>query len=184
MPTFGAVIGLIVLVRWVAPMLWRYFRQPGVAEAGWQQRGRVLGHRGPRPRSFKGRAGRREWWLSTFGNALVGAIVGAVPGIGVLLSLPWIMGTLAINARRLHDLKLSAWLQIVPMVFGVAAVALFAYIGSPAELPEPSLELTTPIGWFTIAAAIATLFYIAFYVWLGFVPGREGPNVYGEADPV
>jgi uncharacterized membrane protein YhaH (DUF805 family) len=179
-----AIFLVIILLRWVLPSVWNFFTQPGAGGAEITRRGKVLGHRGPGPRSFKGRAGRREWWLSTLGNAIVGAIVGAVPVIGTLLSLPWIIATLAVNARRLHDLQLSAWLQLVPMVFGFAAIALFAYMGSPAELPEPSLALTTPAGWLTIAVATATLFYIAFYIWLGFVPGRTGPNVYGEADPI
>ena len=57
------------------------------------------------------RAGRREWWFSTFGNAVAGAIVGAVPGIGALLSLPWIIGTLAafnVKGERRED-RVGVW---------------------------------------------------------------------------
>lgn len=180
----GVVIFLvIVLVRWVLPSLWGYLTQFAPAGLGWGQRGRVLGHRGPGARSFKGRAGRREWWLTTLGIIVISAIVGAVPTIGPLLTVPWLIMTLAVNARRLHDLSVSAWWQIIPLVFGAVFFALLIWQGGdPDNLPEPSWAFDTPAGWYTLAGAAWVLIYIVFYIVIGFVPGRRGSNAYGEAD--
>ncbi len=179
----GVVIFLVILlVRWVWPWLWGYLTQIAPAGTGWGHRGRVLGHRGPGARSFKGRAGRREWWLTTLGIIVISAIVGAVPTIGPLLTLPWVIMTLAVNARRLHDLSLSAWLQMIPLGFGLVFSIFFFRLGGPDNPPEPSLAFDTPAGWYTIAGAAWVLIYVVFYTLFGFVPGRRGPNAYGEAD--
>ncbi|ANP45018.1 DUF805 domain-containing protein [Candidatus Viadribacter manganicus] len=181
---FGIFV-VIMLIRWVLPSVWGFFTNSTGNAFGseWQRRGRVLGHFGPDPRSFKGRAGRREWWLTMLGNTLASAIVGAVPTIGTLLTLPWIIATLATNARRLHDLSMSAWLQLIPMAFGLAIAVFYFYLGGPDNPPEPSWVLASPAGLFTIASAVTAFVYLAFYVWIGFVPGRKGSNVFGEADP-
>jgi|GEM_PF-1741432 len=182
----SAIVGiwiLIIVLRLVLPAIWNFVTNAGPLRDEWQRRGKVAGHRGPGPRSFKGRAGRREWWLSTLGNAIVGAIVGAVPAIGTLLALPWLVATLAVNARRLHDLSVSAWLQLIPLAFGFAAAFLYFQLGGPANPPQTSWTLGTPSGQFTLLAAVSALVYLAFYGIVGFAPGKSGPNLYGEADP-
>lgn len=184
----SAVFGIwvvVILVRWVLPWLWGRF-SPGQARdrEEWIPRGRVRGHRGPNARAFAGRAGRREWWLSTLVNSIISGIVGAVPTIGVLLSLPWIIANLAVNARRLHDLSLSAWLQLIPMAFGFAAVLAFFYLGGSENPPPTSFDVTTSAGLFTAFAILTGALYLIFYVVIGLFPGRPGPNAYGEADPV
>jgi len=139
--------------------------------------GKVIGHRGPDMRSFNGRAGRREWWATTIWCAIVGAVIGSVPMIGLLLAIPWTIGTLAVNARRLHDLTMSAWLQTIPMA--IAAILLAGYGVGKFALGMEFDEMTTAIG----AGAIA-LAYGAFYMFMGFAPGKLGPNAYGEAEAV
>lgn len=178
----GILIG-IVLVRWVLPALWSFFTQSTPVQGEYARRGKVLGHRGPNVRSFNGRAGRREWWLTMLGNTVVSVIVGAVPTIGTLLTLPWVIATLAVNARRLHDLSVSAWLQLVPMAFGLALAVFYFQLGRPDIPPSPSWTLSTPMGLLTVFGAGTAFVYLAFYAWIGFVPGRIGSNAYGEADP-
>lgn len=150
------------------------------------RRGLVAGHRGPDARSFKGRAGRGEWWIALVWNSAVGAIVAAIPTIGPILSLPWLVAGLAANARRLHDLKLSAWLQLAPMAATVLALAAYE-----VSVRQGWVRASEAFGWSTPAqgavlgaALFAGLAYGVFYIWLGFVPGTRGPNVYGEADPL
>ncbi|MGH6949655.1 MAG: DUF805 domain-containing protein [Vitreimonas sp.] len=177
----GILVG-IVLVRWVLPALWSFITQSSAVQAEYQRRGKVLGHRGPDVRSFKGRAGRREWWLTMLGNTVVSVIVGAVPAIGSLLTVPWVIATLAVNARRLHDLSISAWLQLVPMAFGFALAIFFFQLGGSEMPASPSWTLSTPMGQLTVLGAVTAFVYLAFYAWIGFVPGRAGSNAYGEAD--
>jgi uncharacterized membrane protein YhaH (DUF805 family) len=178
------VVLAILFMRWVLPPLWQFLTQQNGATVGFAKRGRVLGHRGPNPRSFKGRAGRREWWLTMLGTTIISAIIGAIPTIGALLTLPWVIVTLAVNARRLHDLSLSAWLQLIPMAFGLVFAVFYFVLGGPDNPPDASWAFSTPAGMLTAYGALAALVYLAFYIWIGFVPGRQGPNVYGEADPV
>ncbi len=172
----------IMLLRWIIPSVWAFFTNSNAASFEWRRRGKVLGHFGPDPRSFKGRAGRREWWLTMLGNAVISTIVGAVPTIGVLLTIPWVIVTLATNARRLHDLSASAWLQLIPMALAFGVSMIYFYLGGPDNPPEISWTLTTQAGLFTLAAAVSAIVYVGFYVWIGFAPGRKGPNVFGEAD--
>ncbi len=180
----GGILLVILLARWVVPALWSFIFGPSsAANKEWRRRGKVLGHEGPGPRSFKGRAGRREWWLSQLGNTIVGAVVGAAPTVGSLLALPWVIGALAVNARRLHDLSLSAWLQLVPMAFGLAFAVFYFYHGGPDRTLAASWTLNTPEGMLTLLAAIVGVIYLLFYAWIGFTPGRRGSNAYGEADP-
>lgn len=183
MPPFVGILFVIVLVRWVLPLLWSFLTNNSTLGMDFGRRGRVLGHRGPDPRSFKGRASRREWWWTMLGNTVVSTIVGAVPTIGTLLTLPWVIASLAVNARRLHDLSLSAWLQLVPMAFGFACAIFYFMLGGPDNPPEPAWTWTTPAGQLTLFATLSGVIYLAFYAWIGFVPGRGGGNVYGEADP-
>ncbi|HYD86086.1 MAG TPA: DUF805 domain-containing protein [Vitreimonas sp.] len=182
MSAIVAIWIFIIVARLVLPAIWNAVTNAGPLRDEWQRRGKVAGHRGPGPRSFKGRAGRREWWLSTLGNAVVSVIVGAVPAIGTLLTLPWVVATLAVNARRLHDLSLSAWLQLVPMAFGFAAAFFYFQLGGPDNPPTTSWTFATPEGQFTLLAAATALVYLGFYGLVGFAPGRGGPNAYGEAD--
>lgn len=179
------IVGLwivIILVRWVLPSVWNFFAH-SATWLDWSRRGKVLGHRGPGPRSFKGRAGRREWWLSMLGNTLAGAIIGAVPTIGPLLSLPWLIGSLAVSARRLHDLSLSAWFQLIPMAFGAVFIAGYMHLGAPDNPPVFTFDMQTPAGWMTAFGAAAAIVYLGFYLIVGFAPGKSGPNFYAEADP-
>lgn len=180
-PLFG-ILFVILLVRWVLPTLWTYLSQPN-SEFEWGKRGRVAGHRGPRASSFKGRAGRREWWLTMLGITIISVVIGAIPTFGPLLTLPWVIMTLALNARRLHDLSMSAWVQVAPLVFGVVYGVLYFMAGQPDPLVQASLDISTITGRVTIAGIAWVVAYLIFYAVVGFVRGTRGPNAYGEADP-
>jgi uncharacterized membrane protein YhaH (DUF805 family) len=119
-----------------------------------------------------------EWWRGFLWNSFIGGIVGAIPTIGVLLSLPWTIAVLAFNARRLHDLRLSGWLQLIPIAILAVALGAFAF-----QHPDRPLDFTAALGTlhaFSFGAAL--LIYLLFYAALGLAPGTRGPNCYGEAD--
>lgn len=133
--------------------------------------------------SLNGRVSRQEFWLGYFGLVVVALLLvhalphaeGAIyfpPGdtpdnetwrselLGwpefISLALTW--PVIAIFAKRLHDLNLSAWwLLLIPAVTFVAGMS----------------ELTR----LHIAA------YCLLLLLLGFLPGSAGPNRFGE-DPL
>lgn len=100
---------------------------------------------------FDGRASRSEYWWWALANAVVvgaiylvmllGGLAGSTtdaegryragPGlaVGVVLLVLWGLATLvpsiALHARRLHDVDLSAWLLLLVLVPSLGALAIF-----------------------------------------------------------
>lgn len=168
-------------VIWIAIFLFRLLTSGGANDGEDSiadklfKRGKVAGQRGPDMRSFKGRAGRREWWVTMIWSVFIGAFFTVVPTIGLLLALPWTIATLAVTARRLHDLTLSAWLQTIPMMI---AVILLAGYGVATYV----LKVEFQDAVITAGVALITLSYGVLYLFMGCAPGSRGSNCYGEAD--
>ncbi|UWQ19156.1 DUF805 domain-containing protein [Jannaschia sp. M317] len=76
--------------------------------------------------NFNGRAGRPEfWWFALFGFGanlavqLIDAILFGSDGIGLfegLFTLAILVPSLAVGARRLHDIDRSGWWQAILLV--------------------------------------------------------------------
>lgn len=66
---------------------------------------------------FGGRAGRPEfWWFALF-TLIVGLVVGMVSDIlGMLVNLGLLLPSLAVGARRLHDIGKSGWFQLIWLI--------------------------------------------------------------------
>ena len=84
---------------------------------------------------FRGRASRPQfWWFMLFcvlAVSLAEAIVGE--GFSGLVTLALVLPTLAVTARRLHDIGRSGWWQLVVWVPVVGVfVALYWYV-QPSE---------------------------------------------------
>ena len=62
---------------------------------------------------FKGRSRRSEYWWVVLFNAIVGGIIGAISTtLSSIWSLVILVPTLAIIARRLHDVGRSGWFYL------------------------------------------------------------------------
>ncbi|MDQ0617036.1 DUF805 domain-containing protein [Arthrobacter globiformis] len=108
--------------------------------------------------TFSGRASRSEYWWWVLVAAVVGIIINiitaaggatvaadgtAVPGpgatIGLILAVIWglatIVPSLALTARRLHDVNLSGWLVLLVLVPFLGAIALLVLTILPSK-PE------------------------------------------------
>jgi uncharacterized membrane protein YhaH (DUF805 family) len=85
----------------------------------------------------------------------------------------------AVTCRRLHDMDLSGWWQIliyfVPAGFAGIFIASIGY----AILANP---LAAGVGGF-IAMLVVLCFYLAYFIFLSAKRGTIGPNKYG-ADPL
>ena len=66
---------------------------------------------------FGGRAGRPEfWWFALF-TLIVGLVVGMVSDmLGMLVNLGLLLPSLAVGARRLHDIGKSGWFQLIWLI--------------------------------------------------------------------
>jgi uncharacterized membrane protein YhaH (DUF805 family) len=138
---------------------------------------------------FQGRITRLRYWLSYCTWIVIGVLVyfalkvlivatdlGAATvmfwGMGLLVLVPFIVSSIAINLRRLHDRDKSGWWLLVFYLVPVAlAVFAQAAVGSS---PESSVTKVAEYG------TLALQFWMI--VELGFLPGTRGGNQYGE-DP-
>jgi uncharacterized membrane protein YhaH (DUF805 family) len=108
--------------------------------------------------NFSGRASRPEYWWFFLFTMIVYFITSFVDGITGLPILNWIamlallLPSLAVGARRLHDMGYSAWwllLALVPVIGGIALIIWFCMPGTPgtnrfgdAPAPSPALPRT------------------------------------------
>ncbi|WP_433127132.1 DUF805 domain-containing protein [Micromonospora sp. CA-240977] len=97
---------------------------------------------------FRGRARRSEyWWFALFSIlvAIVAAILDSALGltfgeasstgfIGLIVYLVFLLPTLAVAVRRLHDTDRSGWwvlIGLVPVVGGIVLLVFFLLDGTP-----------------------------------------------------
>jgi uncharacterized membrane protein YhaH (DUF805 family) len=85
--------------------------------------------------TFTGRASRSEFWYFILFNIIVSFILGIVDGIigmkilGTIYSLAVLIPSLAVGARRLHDIGKSGWMQLlglIPVIGWIWLIVLFA----------------------------------------------------------
>jgi uncharacterized membrane protein YhaH (DUF805 family) len=127
--------------------------------------------------SFRGRAGRREYWrvlvaLFAFG-LLLQVAAAALPAILVVafpISLACNVAQWAVIARRLHDLGRSGWWQVPATALGLM-VLLRAFSLGLVDVQKPQ-PLPAELG-------AALLLMLAFFLAIGLVRGDRGPNRWG-----
>ena len=93
---------------------------------------------------FRTRIPRSEYWFGYLGVMLISigigillgsiaAVLGASPEVINLLFLPWqiftFVATLALAARRLHDLNMSGWWQLIALT-GIGIIPLLIWLCS------------------------------------------------------
>lgn len=93
--------------------------------------------------TFTGRAGRKEFWIFYLANLVLGVILAKIgqhdgqPGvIGVAFYLAILLPSLAVTARRLHDIGRSGWwqlLSLVPVIGSIAVLVMCALRGNAAS---------------------------------------------------
>ncbi|WP_445145146.1 DUF805 domain-containing protein [Dyella sp. Tek66A03] len=71
---------------------------------------------------FNGRARRKEYWMFTLVNVIVSFVLGLVCG---LIHVPWLayiyalavmVPSIAVAARRLHDVGKSGWFMLISFI--------------------------------------------------------------------
>lgn len=83
---------------------------------------------------FNGRAGRPEFWwfaLFTLGVGLAFSLVG-LDMIGALANLALLLPSLAVGARRLHDMGKSGWFQLVWLIPFIGWAIMIYWLVQPS----------------------------------------------------
>jgi uncharacterized membrane protein YhaH (DUF805 family) len=105
--------------------------------------------------TFAGRARRTEYWyfalLNTIASIALAVAFGDESAISLIFSLVLIIPSIALGARRLHDIGRSGWWQLiwlVPIIGWIVLIVFFATNGQtgdnrfgpdPKAMPAPEL---------------------------------------------
>ena len=84
---------------------------------------------------FEGRATRSEYWwwvLFIFAVAIVMAVLN-LGMIGNLFSLATLLPSIAVGARRLHDIGKSGWWQLIALIPLIGWLVLIYWAVQPSE---------------------------------------------------
>ena len=89
---------------------------------------------------FSGRARRQEFWmfvLINFAVAVVLAIVDTMLGdaglLGTIYSLAIMVPSIAVSARRLHDINKSGWLQLLGLIPLIGLIILIIWFAKEGD---------------------------------------------------
>ncbi|TCI91103.1 DUF805 domain-containing protein [Tenacibaculum sp. M341] len=90
---------------------------------------------------FNGRARRQEFWMFTLINFLISlainilslAIAPELAILGTLYSLAVLLPSLAVGARRLHDIGKSGWLLLLILIPLIGVILLIVWWATDSE---------------------------------------------------
>jgi uncharacterized membrane protein YhaH (DUF805 family) len=82
---------------------------------------------------FKGRAARPEFWWFALATFVVSAVLNrVVPMLGALFSLAVLLPSLAVGARRLHDIGKSGWFLLLLLIPVIGWLVLLYFYVQPS----------------------------------------------------
>jgi uncharacterized membrane protein YhaH (DUF805 family) len=85
---------------------------------------------------FDGRASRSELWWFILAQVIVGIIANTLhPTLGGIVSLLLFLPTIAVGARRLHDINKTGWLQLVGIIPIIGWILVIYWFVQPTQ-PE------------------------------------------------
>src|SRR5690242_16876709 len=86
---------------------------------------------------FKGRAARPEFWWFALATFVVSAVLNQIiPMLGALFSLAVLLPSLAVAARRLHDIGKSGWfllLLLIPVIGWLVLLYFYVQASGPSN---------------------------------------------------
>ncbi|HEY4318830.1 MAG TPA: DUF805 domain-containing protein [Herbaspirillum sp.] len=96
---------------------------------------------------FDGRAVRSEYWWWTLFALLVSTAMSAAGQWSVALSIALFLPSIAVAARRLHDIDRSGWWQLIALVPVIGWLIVLYWMVQPSKEPNRYVE---PIGIDTV----------------------------------
>ena len=83
---------------------------------------------------FNGRAQRPEFWWWVLFVFLVNVITGMIsPLVSTVFSLATLLPSLAVTARRLHDINRSGWWQLIGLVPVIGLIVLLVFLAQESK---------------------------------------------------
>ena len=88
--------------------------------------------------NFEGRATREQFWYFALVSFVIGFILSIISGgiLSFIISIALIIPSLAIGARRLHDINQTGWLQLVAIIPILGLIALVILWALPPVEPN------------------------------------------------
>lgn len=84
--------------------------------------------------SFKGCASRAEfWWWFVFTLAVTAVLRGLSYNLAAVFSFATFLPSIAVTARRLHDIDRSGWWQLLYFLPAVGWVVLIFFCAEPTQ---------------------------------------------------
>ena len=83
---------------------------------------------------FAGRATRKQYWMFVLFSVIISIVLGVVDAVigkqilGGIYSLAVLLPSLAIAARRLHDVSKSAWWLLIALIPLAGALVLIYFL--------------------------------------------------------
>ncbi|MCM5554007.1 DUF805 domain-containing protein [Pleomorphomonas sp. NRK KF1] len=77
--------------------------------------------------NFSGRASRSEFWWAILFLFIVNTIVSFIPLLGAVWTLGIFFPSIALAARRLHDINRSGWFQLLSCLFPIGTIVLIVW---------------------------------------------------------
>jgi uncharacterized membrane protein YhaH (DUF805 family) len=86
---------------------------------------------------FNGRAGRPEFWWFALACLVAGLVVGLVSDmLAMLVNLALLLPSLAVGARRLHDMGKSGWFQLLWFIPVLGWAVMIYFLVQPSVGPN------------------------------------------------
>lgn len=92
--------------------------------------------------TFDGRASRSEYWWWTLFALLVSIIAGVIgERFSTVVSIALFLPSIAVAARRLHDIDRSGWWQLIALIPLVGWLIMLYWLVQPPKEPNRYVEL-------------------------------------------
>jgi uncharacterized membrane protein YhaH (DUF805 family) len=131
---------------------------------------------------LSGRSRRKEYWTFALFNFLIGVVFGIgqafsgtnmiVAGISLCFQIAVLFPNFSLSVRRLHDIDLSGWWLLTPMVIVALGFVGFFWGVAANQGSEPPL-------WAIIMMTVAVAYSIGFALYMGF-KGSVPANKWGH----
>jgi uncharacterized membrane protein YhaH (DUF805 family) len=81
---------------------------------------------------FNGRAARPEFWWFVLFNVVVSMVLGQASHVlSMLFSLATLLPSIAVTARRLHDMDKSGWWQLIGLIPVLGWIVMIVWLAQP-----------------------------------------------------
>ncbi len=145
---------------------------------------------------FEGRCSRREWWLTFFYMLSIGlpAVIivsyldfavfktkGVLINVySLIVNLIFLKAGLTFSCRRLHDLNMSGWWQIVFFAPWIPLILLKIVMNYQSSGILSQNNIFYILMSILIISFIVDIFVFLFFMYFIFTSGTPGSNKYGQ----